>query len=86
MNQKAPKKLSCSRLTDHTRFTTTPKVGGVPLLNCEPLRRRKAVFKVLNARWGYSDGYGRMFRLRCVATKRKLEACQTAQFQQRLDP
>jgi hypothetical protein len=45
MNQKAPKKLSCSRLTDHTRFTTTPKVGGVPLLNCEPLRRRKAVLK-----------------------------------------
>jgi hypothetical protein len=27
----------------HTRFTATPKVGGVPLLNFEPLHRRKVV-------------------------------------------
>ena len=36
-------RISCSRLTDRTRFTATPKVGGVPLLNFEPLHRRKAV-------------------------------------------
>jgi hypothetical protein len=36
-------RISCSRLTDHTRFTATPKVGGVPLLNFEPLHRPKAI-------------------------------------------